>query len=76
MKMVAMTSDTPSYTCPFCSAVSHHPRDLEERFCDHCKQWADDWSGKRPQGFGTTLEDSVSLGAAKARLRAMQGRLR
>jgi len=32
----------PSFTCPFCGAVSHNPRDAEERYCARCHVFVDD----------------------------------
>lgn len=29
------------YQCPFCGAVSYHPKDIEERYCGRCHQFAE-----------------------------------
>jgi ribosomal protein S27AE len=31
----------PRITCPTCGRVSHHPKDVEERYCGNCHQWHD-----------------------------------
>lgn len=28
--------NTPSFTCPICGAVSHHPQDVRNRYCGRC----------------------------------------
>lgn len=33
---------TNPFTCPFCGAVSHNPRDAEERYCGRCHVFVDD----------------------------------
>jgi hypothetical protein len=33
---------TSSFTCPRCKMVSNHPTDIEQRYCAHCHEWADD----------------------------------
>jgi hypothetical protein len=30
-----------TFTCPRCKMVSHHPYDVEQRYCAHCHEWAD-----------------------------------
>jgi hypothetical protein len=32
----------PSFTCPCCGAVSHHPADLEHGYCSACHWWTAD----------------------------------
>jgi ribosomal protein S27AE len=32
----------PSFTCPRCGWVSHHPQDVTERYCGHCHVFLDD----------------------------------
>lgn len=32
----ARTGRIPSFTCPVCSRVSYHPRDVEEGYCGAC----------------------------------------
>jgi hypothetical protein len=31
--------DDAAYTCPRCGAVSHHPKDVQERYCGACHQF-------------------------------------
>jgi len=31
-----------AFTCPLCGATSHHPQDLEHRFCGRCDMFVDD----------------------------------
>lgn len=31
-----------SYTCPRCGAVSHHPKDEEQRYCARCNMFEED----------------------------------
>jgi hypothetical protein len=31
-----------TFTCPQCKTVSHHPTDIEQRYCARCHEWADD----------------------------------
>lgn len=35
----------PRFLCPICHRVSHHPRDLAERFCEVCG-FVDDRTGQ------------------------------
>lgn len=28
-----------SFTCPRCGAVSHHPKDVEHKYCAKCHDW-------------------------------------
>jgi hypothetical protein len=30
---------SPSITCPQCMMVSHHPKDIEEKYCGNCHQF-------------------------------------
>jgi len=32
----------PQFTCPECSAVSHNPNDIAERYCGRCHWWTGD----------------------------------
>jgi len=32
----------PAFTCPLCGWVSHHPKDIAERYCGHCHVFIDD----------------------------------
>jgi hypothetical protein len=34
----------PSFTCPFCGALSHNPNDARERYCGRCHRFVDDAS--------------------------------
>lgn len=33
---------TASFTCPDCSATSHHPEDVAQRYCGRCHWWTGD----------------------------------
>lgn len=35
-------SDAPVFTCPRCSTVSAHPKDVAESYCGHCHDWIDE----------------------------------
>ncbi|MFG2056664.1 hypothetical protein ACGFI9_21840 [Micromonospora sp. NPDC048930] len=35
----ARTGSVPSFTCPVCGRVSHHPRDVDEGYCGACHDW-------------------------------------
>jgi RecJ-like exonuclease len=37
----AAGSNTPSFACPRCGAVSYNPNDIRERYCGRCHQFAD-----------------------------------
>lgn len=37
----------PPFVCPFCDAISHHPRDADERYCGRCHVFVDDVLGFR-----------------------------
>jgi hypothetical protein len=32
-------TDRPSFTCPACDHLSHHPRDVVEGYCGSCHWW-------------------------------------
>lgn len=32
----------PSFTCPDCGAVSHHPKDAENVYCGRCHEFKTD----------------------------------
>ena len=34
--------DRPALVCPRCGWVSHHPKDISERYCGHCHVFLDD----------------------------------
>jgi hypothetical protein len=36
------TPKADPFTCPRCKTVSHHPTDIEQRYCARCHEWADD----------------------------------
>lgn len=39
---VNMRIESPDgYKCPRCLLVSHHPKDIENRYCGHCHQFED-----------------------------------
>lgn len=31
---------TPTFTCPVCFAMSHHPEDVAQGFCSRCQAWS------------------------------------
>jgi hypothetical protein len=35
-------SETPAIQCLYCGAISHHPRDIAERYCSRCKIFHED----------------------------------
>jgi len=34
--------EVPSFTCPRCGAVSHHPKDIEHGYCGRCHDFTGD----------------------------------
>jgi hypothetical protein len=33
---------SPFFTCPRCDRTSHHPKDVDERYCGACHWWTGD----------------------------------
>lgn len=53
----------PSFTCPACRRVSHHPKDVEHRFCSACHVfWLDrDMSREEQREFFKNKIDSTNF---------------
>jgi hypothetical protein len=45
-------SERPSFTCPRCGMVSHHPLDVLEGYCGNCHDWTAPRPGRRPHHYG------------------------
>lgn len=41
----------PSFTCPRCGAVTHHPMDVHEGYCGACHDWTLPRPGWRPHYY-------------------------
>jgi hypothetical protein len=42
MKRYTIAEDGKSITCHACGKTSHHPQDVERRYCGHCGRFHDD----------------------------------
>lgn len=38
-RLMYPAAQQPSFTCPRCGRISHHPRDVQERYCGACHQF-------------------------------------
>jgi ribosomal protein S27AE len=41
-KIAKQLTPTPHIVCPRCGAVSHHPKDISERYCGRCHRFHDE----------------------------------
>lgn len=69
---------TPFYRCPYCEAVSYHPKDIEQSYCGRCHRFSGAFrpSVARPlkQPFTNNLIDAVLQNMSDAELEAISKR--
>jgi hypothetical protein len=69
---------SPSFTCPRCGAVSHHPDDIREGYCGRCRDWTGlpAWLEQMPLDSPEHIRSAWSMAghpAVRGRLRGADG---
>ena len=53
-----MAVEEMTFSCPECGMTSHHPTDIQNRYCGFCNRFLDDVGAKRRRRYHELMERS------------------